>query len=60
MTCARCRKESKTSIVSMFNVDEICLDCKDAETRDPRYEDARRKELEACQRGDFNFRGIGY
>lgn len=59
MKCDRCRRETDTTIMSMFNTDVLCLDCKDAEERDPRYEEARRAEEEACRRGEFNFPGVG-
>ncbi len=59
MRCARCRKETDATIMSMFNTDILCLDCQEAEERDPRYEIACLAEAEACRRGDFNFAGIG-
>ncbi len=57
--CDRCRKPTDATIMSMFNTDILCFDCKDAEEQDPRYEAARQAEEEACRRGDFNFPGIG-
>ena len=57
--CANCRKETEETIMSMFDTDVLCLDCHEAEQHDPRYEEARRAEAEACRRGDFNFPGIG-
>ncbi len=57
--CDRCHKPTDVTIMSMFNTDTLCLDCKEAEEQDPRYEAARQAEAEACRRGDFNFRGIG-
>ncbi len=59
MRCDRCHKETDITTTSMFNTETLCMDCKDAETKDPRYEEARRAEEEACRRGDFNFPGIG-
>ena len=59
MKCDRCRKETNITIMSMFNTETLCFDCKEAEEKDPRYEDAHRAETEACRRGDFNFPGIG-
>ena len=56
--CARCRRQPAT-ILSMFNLEEICSDCKGREEQHPRYEEARRGEWEAVQRGDLNFPGIG-
>ena len=59
MKCDRCRKETDITMMSMFNTETLCLDCKDAEEKDPRYEAACQAEAEACLRGDFNFPGIG-
>jgi hypothetical protein len=59
MTCDRCGKKMSIHTVSMFNTDEICLDCKDAETKRPDYQQARDAEAAACRRGDYNFKGIG-
>jgi hypothetical protein len=43
----------------MFSTLQVCLECKDAEEKDPRYEEARKAEHAAVKRGDFNFPGIG-
>jgi hypothetical protein len=57
--CARCGKQTLATIMSMFNTDIICLDCKDKEKQDPRYKQAVEAENAAVLRGDYNFRGIG-
>ena len=57
--CDRCRRETVATIMSMFNTDELCLDCKQREEEHPRYEEARRAETEAVRRGETNFPGIG-
>lgn len=57
--CDRCSKETLATMVSMFNLDEICLDCKDLERSHPLYREATRIEADACQAGDYNFPGIG-
>ena len=59
MRCERCGRESISSTCSMFNLDEICLDCKEAERHHPRYEEAVKAEAEAVRNGDYNFPGIG-
>ena len=46
--------------MSMFNTQEICIPCKDKEKEDPEYKRAETAELEACRKGNFNFKGIGY
>lgn len=43
----------------MFNEDCICLECKDKEIKDPRYEEARDAEAEEVKKGKYNFKGIG-
>ena len=47
------------SICSMFNADQICMDCKDEEEAHPDYEKARAAESAACLAKNYNFRGIG-
>jgi hypothetical protein len=60
MKCERCRKETRTTIMSMFNTQTICMECKDAEEKDPLYKEARAADEAAIRRGDFNFRGVGW
>jgi hypothetical protein len=43
----------------MFNTDVICLECKDKETKHPRYKEAQEAERKAVLNGNFNFPGIG-
>lgn len=57
--CKRCGKQTSITIMSMFNTDVICMDCKEAEEKDPRYQQARAADEAAIRRGDFNFPGIG-
>lgn len=59
MNCQRCSKPTDVTIMSMFNTDEICLDCKDAEKQDPRYAEAVAADEAAIKSGNFNFKGIG-
>ena len=59
MICGRCGKESRVSIMSMFNSVEICMDCKEKEQQHPKYPDAVAADMEAIRRGNYNFRGIG-
>ena len=59
MKCNRCKKETFSTIMSKLNTQMICPDCEEAEKKPPRYQEAVAAELEACQRGDFNFPGIG-
>ena len=59
--CERCGADlSKTgSIVSKFNLDTICMDCKERERAHPDYAEADAAEVAAVQRGEMNFPGIG-
>ena len=58
--CDRCHQPTATTIMSMFNTDMLCPDCKKAEEKHPLYNLAREKEREALLRGDRNFPGIGW
>lgn len=59
-TCDRCGGDLKKGrIMSMFNDDCICMGCKDEETKDTRYKEARDAEARAVKKGDYNFEGIG-
>lgn len=57
--CQRCGEPTIATIVSMFNTEEICMDCKDAEKRRPDYGEACRAEREALRCGERNFAGVG-
>lgn len=58
--CPRCGREAQATIMSIFCTDMICLECHDAESKHPRYLEARDAELAAIHRGDYNFPGIGW
>ena len=56
--CERCGEATggKTT-TSMFNLDIICMDCKDDEKNDPEYDAACKEESEAYVSGIVNFGG---
>jgi len=58
--CQRCFNKSDMYTMSMFDVALICMDCKDAEARHPRYKEAQEAEINALRGGDRNFKGIGW
>ena len=60
MKCDRCGKETSVHTMSMFNTEEICMDCKALEEMRPDYKQAVETDEQAIRRGDFNFPGIGY
>jgi len=57
--CQRCNCDSKTTIVSMFNTQIICLNCKQKESDHPDYKKACDAELNEVKKGNRNFEGIG-
>jgi hypothetical protein len=59
MQCERCGGDARLSTCSIFNAEQICLECKDREENHPDYEKAQKAEDEALRRGEFNFPGIG-
>jgi hypothetical protein len=60
MICKRCRKETDIHIMSMFNTDEICMECKDKEEQRPDYKEAVEADNNAIRHGNYNFKGIGF
>lgn len=59
--CDRCGKSLKgnSRIMSMFNTDCICLECKSKETRMPEYRYALESDRTQVKQGNYNFEGIG-
>ncbi len=45
--------------MSMFNEDIICMDCKDKETKHPKYAEAKSVEESMVRNGNTRFKGIG-
>ncbi len=58
--CDRCGKSLKDGrIMSMYNNDCICMECKRKEREQVDYKTACEAERKAIKNGDFNFKGIG-
>jgi hypothetical protein len=57
--CDRCKEEVRTTTMSMFNVDVICMSCKATERNHPDYKKAFEREREELMKGNWNFEGIG-
>lgn len=57
--CDRCKKPTNASIMSMFNTEILCMDCKDKEKKHPDYDKARKIESEEVMAGNYNYAGIG-
>ena len=60
--CDRCGCDlrGKGRIMSMFNTDCLCPDCKEKETALPEYREAGEAERKHVLAGNMNFPGIGY
>lgn len=58
--CDRCGKKLTARIMSMFNTDCICPECKEKETKLPEYGAARDAENAAVRAGIGDFAGVGY
>lgn len=59
MKCDRCKQYSAGTIMSMFNMDTLCMPCKELEITHPKYQDAVDAEKEALSNGNMNYPGIG-
>lgn len=57
--CERCHKSLDGGrIMSMFNTDFICMECKEAERHESGYKEAADAEMREIRKGNYNFRGI--
>ena len=55
--CDRCGKMlNGCRIMSMYNQDVLCMDCKDKETQREDYSKAVEADHEQIRRGNYNFR----
>lgn len=59
MICDRCKNEADVTTMSMFNTQEICLECKRAELKHTEYKKANDKVREEENKGNRNYEGIG-
>lgn len=59
--CARCGTslKNKAHIMSMFNEDILCMQCKEEEKKNVRYKEAVEADIEEIKKGNYNFKGIG-
>ena len=58
--CQRCGTQTDGHIMSMFNLDLICLPCKDKEEQHPLYDKAVAAEAAEVKKGNHSFPGIGW
>lgn len=57
--CERCHKPTNVTIMSFFNEDMICMDCKKKEEAHPKYKEAHDEEVRQVRAGNYNFKGTG-
>ena len=57
--CDRCHKHCSGTIMSKYNTDELCMQCKGDERTLPTYAAANAAEIAAVRQGDYNFAGVG-
>lgn len=56
--CDRCHgRTDGVTTTSIFNLDTICMSCKNDEKTDPEYDAACKLENEEIRRGNYNFDG---
>lgn len=59
-TCDRCGGSLKGGrIMSMYNEDCICMECKRKETQRDDYNSAIEADHAEIRKGNYNFKGIG-
>lgn len=59
--CDRCGKPlNGMRIMSMYNEDCLCMDCKEKESARSDYKDAVEADNAEIRKGNYNFKGIGY
>ncbi len=58
--CDRCYEDTLCTIMSMFNTQVICMECKEKERNRPDYKRAVDADNEQIKQGIYDFKGIGY
>jgi recombinational DNA repair protein (RecF pathway) len=58
--CDRCHKPTDgMTIMSMYNEQIICMECKGKERQRPDYQKAVQADVDEINKGNYNFKGIG-
>lgn len=59
--CDRCHKSLENGrIMSMFNEDCICMNCKEKERLDQDYKKANDADCFEIKKGNYNYKGLKY
>lgn len=59
MKCERCNKKANAWRFSWFNLDRLCSECYELESKHPDYQRARDMEHLEVVAGNLNYKGIG-
>lgn len=60
MFCTRCNKYNRKILFpSVFNEEQICVSCKEAEEKHPLYKKAIKAHYDSEIKGYYDFKGIG-
>jgi len=57
--CDRCGAPLTVRIMSMYNDDCICMECKEKERKREDYREAVEADHAEIKKGNYNFKGIG-
>lgn len=57
--CDRCGAPLTVRIMSMYNDDCICMECKEKERKCEDYREAVEADHAEIKKGNYNFKGIG-
>ena len=57
--CDRCHGHAVARIMSKFNTEMICMECKKKEKEHPSYKAADAAEIASVRSGNMNFPGVG-
>ena len=58
--CDRCGGSLENGrIMSMYNEDCICMECKDKERKREDYKRANDADIEQIKKGNYGFKGVG-
>ncbi len=58
--CDRCHKPTNgMTIMSMYNEQVICMECKGKERKREDYNKAVQADVDEIKKGNYNFKGIG-
>ena len=56
--CDRCKRDTLAFSMSFLNTDMLCPACLEKEKIHPRYDEAKKAELDAVKNGNYNYPGL--